>query len=145
MARLALTLPDCNLFSTDLPVRIRDINYGQHLSNDALMAMLHEARMQWLQSQGFESELRVGDKGLIMADAAIVFGNEAFYGDVLRIRLGAAEISRASFELYYDVSQQTRTIAQAKTTMVAYDYQRQQICSLPPALRTALERQGLEK
>lgn len=139
MARIELDLPSCDLFTVELPIRIRDINYGQHLSNDALMAMLHEARLQWLTQTGFPSEMEIDGKGLIMADAAIVFENEAFYGDVLLIRLGAAEISRASFELYYDISRQKQAIAKAKTTLVAYDYQKRKITSLPPALRAALE------
>ncbi|QLG87420.1 acyl-CoA thioesterase [Chitinibacter bivalviorum] len=143
MARLQLELPSCDLFTLELPVRIRDINYGQHLSNDALMALLHEARLQWLQHLGFGSETDVGGKGLIMADAAIVFKNEAFHGDVLQIRLGIDEISRASFELYYDVTHQTQTIAQAKTTMVAYDYQLKKTSKLPPALRAAIEPHGI--
>ncbi|WP_410498030.1 acyl-CoA thioesterase [Chitinibacter sp. S2-10] len=141
MARLELQLPPCLLFSTDLPVRIRDINYGQHLSNDALMAMLHESRIQWLKQHGFASELDVGGKGLIMADVAIIFKNEAFHNDVLRIRLGVAEISRASFDLYYDVSKEGVIIAQAKTTLIAFDYQNRKMSSLPQTLRTILEQQ----
>jgi acyl-CoA thioester hydrolase len=139
MARIQLQLPACDLFEAELPVRIRDINYGQHLSNDALMALLHEVRMQWLRQLGFQSECDIAGKGLIMADAAIVFHHEAFYGDVLRIRLGAAEITRASFDLYYDISHQSKTIAQAKTAMVAFDYEQRKICSLPTPLRSALE------
>ncbi|QLI82802.1 acyl-CoA thioesterase [Chitinibacter fontanus] len=139
MARVVLDLPACDLFTAELAIRIRDINYGQHLSNDALMAMLHETRLQWLAQLGFASEMDIDGKGLIMADAAIVFENEAFYGDVLLIRLGAAEISRASFELYYDISSQNQAIAKAKTTLVAYDYPQRKITSLPLALRAALE------
>ncbi|WP_373975695.1 acyl-CoA thioesterase [Chitinibacter sp. SCUT-21] len=139
MARLELDLPECSLFTAELAVRIRDINYGQHLSNDALLSMLHEARLQWLRSLNYTTELDIDGKGLIMADAAIVFKNEAFYGDVLRISLGVKEITRASFDLYYDISHQTQTIAQAKTAMVAYDYQLKKITSLPSVLRAVLQ------
>jgi acyl-CoA thioester hydrolase len=142
MARIELNLPECNLFSTELPVRIRDINYGQHLSNDALLGLLHETRVQWLRSLGFNSELDVGGAGLIMADVAMTFKHEAFYADVLRISLGVAEISRASFDLYYDVRHRAQTVAQGKTAMLAYDYQQKKICSLPAPLRAALEQQG---
>ena len=40
MARIKLDMPDNYIFSTELPVRISDINYGGHLSNDAMLSML---------------------------------------------------------------------------------------------------------
>ncbi|WP_231550567.1 thioesterase family protein [Chitinibacter sp. ZOR0017] len=143
MARFELSLPTCDLFFTELTIRIRDINYGGHLSNDALLALLHEARLQWLKQLGYADELDVGGKGLIMTDVAICFRQEVFHGQSLQIALGCAEVGRASFDLYYDVTQEGRPIAQARTGMAAFDYQRRKISSLPTPLRTALEPRGI--
>ena len=49
MARVKLQLPANFLFSTEIPIRISDINYGGHLGNDAVLSIVHEARIQFLQ------------------------------------------------------------------------------------------------
>lgn len=72
MARIKLTLPGKLLHSTQIPVRITDINYGNHLGNDALVSIIHEARMQFLQANHF-SELNAGGTSLIMSDLAVEY------------------------------------------------------------------------
>ena len=53
MARIKLELPDKFPFSTTLYIRIGDINYGGHLGNDSVLAMIHEARLRFLKKHGF--------------------------------------------------------------------------------------------
>lgn len=48
MARITLPLPENILFRTRLTVQIGDINYGNHLANDAVLRLCHEARIRWL-------------------------------------------------------------------------------------------------
>lgn len=48
MPRVKVALPVSFPFTTQLPVRITDINYGAHLGNDALLGLLHEARIHFL-------------------------------------------------------------------------------------------------
>ena len=48
MARVKIDLPQAFQFQTEIQVRISDINYGGHLGNDALLALLQEARVQML-------------------------------------------------------------------------------------------------
>jgi hypothetical protein len=45
MPRLKLELPAGFPFRTTLTVRVTDLNYGNHLGNDALLGLLHEARV----------------------------------------------------------------------------------------------------
>lgn len=65
MARLTLELPEHFAFYTEITVSIRDINYGGHLGNDAVLGLAHEARLRYLKSLGF-SELDIGGLGLTM-------------------------------------------------------------------------------
>lgn len=88
MSRIQIILPENFQFSTLLPVRITDINYGNHLGNDKVLSYVHEARLQFLNSIGY-SELNTGNGGLIMSSAAIQFKEEVFYGDILRISVTA--------------------------------------------------------
>ncbi|RMF54479.1 MAG: thioesterase, partial [Calditrichaeota bacterium] len=43
MARLKLTLPEKFHFTTELSIRISDVNYANHLGNDAVLSLIHEA------------------------------------------------------------------------------------------------------
>ena len=129
--RVQLQFPEAFSFQTEILVRVTDLNYGNHLGNDALLSMLHEARVQFLQNLGY-SELNVEGAGMIMADVAIIYKGEGFYGDKLTIKVTAAELSKYGFELYYHVlNQHGKEIAQAKTGMLCFNYETRKLMSLP--------------
>lgn len=141
MARLKLELPEFTLFLTCVEVRVTDLNYGNHLANQALLGLLHEARLRWLRQLGFRDELNVGDCGLVMSDAAVVFLREAFLGEVLTIELRRGECTRTGFDLYYLVTtgQDRQSVAQAKTFMTCFDYSTRRVKAIPPELHLALQ------
>ncbi|MFT3845076.1 MAG: thioesterase family protein [Lacibacter sp.] len=141
MSRIKISLPETFLFTTTIPVRITDINYGNHVGNDAVLSLIHEARMQFLAHYGF-TELNCGGAGLIMADAGIEFKKEIFYGDVLEIKVTASNFSSVGFDLFY-LLQKTNsnnmiTVAVAKTGMVCYNYESKKITSVPSDVKEKL-------
>lgn len=142
MARITIDLPEVFPFSTELEVRITDINYGQHLGNDAVLALAHEARVRFLSAHGM-SEKDVGGCGLIMADAAIVFQSQGCYGQRLRISMAISEPSAAGFDFVYHMcdAQTGAEVARVKTGMVCFDYARKRIARMPEALKAMLLRQ----
>ena len=134
MARIKLATPAQKIFSTEIAVRITDINYGNHVGNDAFVQLIHEARVQWLSSNNY-TELNIEGASLIMADLAVEYKAESFYGDVLQIEIAVGEISRAGFELYYQITT-TRDgknilIAKAKTGLVSFNYEEKKVRELP--------------
>ena len=134
MARIKLAIPAQKIFSTEITVRITDINYGNHVGNDAFVQLIHEARVQWLSSNNY-TELNIEGASLIMADLAVEYKAESFYGDVLQIEITVGEISRAGFELYYEITT-TRAgknilIAKAKTGLVSFNYEEKKVRELP--------------
>ena len=143
MARIKLTVPAKRIFSANIPVRITDINYGNHLGNDALVSLVHEARMQWLAGGNF-TELDTHGAGLIMGDLAIEYKAESFYGDQLIVSVAVADIQKISFDIYYEVSvlrkDRSIIIANAKTGMVSYHYTLKKVVGLPEEFRLFLEK-----
>jgi acyl-CoA thioesterase FadM len=141
MARIKIDLPDTFQYSTPFEVRITDLNYGDHVGNDKVLSFLHEARVRYLQSLGY-TEMNLEGIGMIMADAALVFKTEIFYGDSLLISLQPVECSRAGFELVYKIEKILDTkkeiAAVAKTAMICYDYRLKKITSLPEAAKNKL-------
>lgn len=136
MARIRLALPGEYIFSTRIPVRIGDINYGGHLGNDAILSIMHEARLQFLNQFGF-TELDVGGASLIMADSAIVYKSEGFHGQVISIEMNAVDFSNSGFDLFYRLtnSETGKEIAVAKTGMVCFNYDSRKVVPVPPAFR----------
>ena len=141
MARIKIDFPNDIIATIKLKVRIGDINYGNHVGNDSFVSFIHEARIQWLQQNNF-SEMDINGTGLIMADLSIEFKKEAHYGEDILIAISAGEISRVSFELYYQLSTERNHVAvllaKAKTGMVCYDYQNKKTVSVPDCLKKIL-------
>ncbi|MEI2750570.1 MAG: thioesterase family protein [Ferruginibacter sp.] len=77
MARIKLDFPDKVLGTVEIPLRITDMNYGNHLGNDALVSILHEARVKWLNNLNY-TELNVEGAGLIMGELVVSYLNEVF-------------------------------------------------------------------
>jgi acyl-CoA thioesterase FadM len=142
MARIKIDIPEKTIGTFIIPIRIADINYGNHVGNDAFVSIIHEARMQWLKQYDY-TELQVEGVGLIMSDLALEFKSESFYGDVVEVRLGAGDISRVGFDLYYQLfakrNNENILIANAKTGMVCYNYEAKKVAAIPEKLKTILE------
>ena len=133
MARIKIEITGNEMGTFTIPIRITDINYGNHVGNDAFVGIIHEARMQWLQQNGY-TEMNFAGAGLIMSDLAIEFKKETFYGDALIVKLYATEISKVSFDLLYEMlvmsEQNNVLVAKAKTGMVCFDYEQKKRISL---------------
>lgn len=124
-------MPERYAFSTQISVRIYDVNYGNHLGNDAIVSIMQEARLQFLKSIGC-SELDLFGASLIQADTAVVYKSEGFYGDVLSIEVQPNEFTKAGFDLYYRMTNQhQKLVANAKTGMVCFDYNARKIVAVP--------------
>lgn len=142
MGRIKIAIPSAPCKATiTIPVRITDLNYGSHVGNDAVVSILHEARMQFLATYGF-SEMEAGGTSLIMSDLAVSYKHESFYGDILSVKVFVGEISRAGFELYYQIftlrNEKELLIAEARTGMVCFNYTLKKVESVPDALKEVL-------
>ena len=141
MPRIKLELPAHFPFTTEIPVRITDLNYGGHVGNDSMLSLIHEARVRFLKHHGYD-ELNMAGVGLIMAEVTIEFKNELFYADKLRASVAASEFSRVGFDLYYRLEKQTDEkwipVSFARTGMVCYDYRLKKIAAVPKEVCTRL-------
>ena len=141
MARIRISLPQSFSFTTHIPIRITDLNYGGHVGNDAILSLIHEARMQYLHSLGL-TELQFAGVGLIMSDVAIEFKGEVFYGDILTARVTASEFSRVGFDLFYQFTKSKdgteSPVAVAKTGMVCFDYGNRKVAMLPEEAKRSM-------
>jgi acyl-CoA thioester hydrolase len=136
MERIKINLPERFSFSTNIQIRITDVNYGGHVGNDSFLSLVHEARLRFLASKGF-SEMDVMGVGLIMADAAIEFKKEMTYGDTVKISVAATGFDRIGFDLFYLLEVEkdgvTAIAGKAKTGMMCFDYTNKKKAAIPAA------------
>jgi len=136
MARIKIDLPEQFSFSTSIPIRITDLNYGNHVGNDAVLSIIHEARMQFLKNFGY-TEMEFAGVGMIMSDVAIEFKSELFYGDIVIASVTATGFSKMGFDIYYKLEKaaagKNELVAAAKTGMICFDYDKRKIVSIPEA------------
>ncbi len=140
MARLRLDYPEPTIFTHEVPVRITDLNYGQHLGHDTLVSILHEARARLFRAHDME-EGDVDGRGVILVDLAVTYRAQVFYGQVLRIEIGAGDITSRGCDLFYRVTDRDdgALVALAKTGIVFFDYDAGHIVGMPDRFRAVIE------
>ncbi len=140
MPRVKLTELSSYEYIHQLLVRVTDINYGGHLGNEALLALIHEARAAFLQTLGFNTLMKDEDLlGLVIADIAVNFKAEAFAGDQLMIECQIGEMTLKSFRLFHRIRRGEDIVALVETGLIAYDYQDRKTASLPKEFTQGLE------
>lgn len=139
MGRIKIELKEPSVFSCSIPVRITDLNYGGHVGNDTILSIIHEARVQYLESLGY-SELDLGGVSLIMGDVVIEFKSELFYGDAITASIYCGDFTAVSFDIIYSLESEKnkRPVAAAKTGMVCFDYKNRKVTRLPAEARQKL-------
>ena len=134
MNRIKIVLPEIFHFSTNLSIRVTDLNYGGHVGNDTFLSLIQEARQQFLRSHGYE-ELSIAGVGLIIADASIEFKRELNYGDIVKISVAATDFDKLGFDLFYKLEvvngEEIILAGRAKTGMLCYDYAQKKKVTVP--------------
>lgn len=139
MARIELQIPEHLPFECRIPIRITDLNYGNHLANDKVLSIIHEARVQFFNHFGY-SEIHAEGTSFIMGDCAIGYKNEGFYGQTLRVQVGAGDYTRVAFDIYYRlyIEETGQLLAEAKTGLVCFNYDNRKVQRVPEALKATL-------
>lgn len=143
MSRVRIDYPGPTLFVCEIPVRISDLNYGNHLGHDALISILHEARVRFFRNFEME-ELDVGGAGILLVDLAVAYKAQVFYGQVLKIEIAIGDVSSRGCDLVYRVTDRDSDtlVALAKTGIVFFDYEKNRVVSMPARFRAVVEGQA---
>lgn len=141
MERIKINLPGNFYFSTNIKIRITDLNYGGHVGNDSFLSLIHEARQQFLNHFGY-AELEIENVSLIMADAALEFKKELNYSDEVKISVAANGFDKYGFDIFYKLEiingSEISLAGKAKTGMLCYDYNSKKLMPVPGKLKATL-------
>jgi len=132
MARIKINPPKKFDFSTDIILRISDINYGGHLGHDAILSLAHEARVRFFTSNGF-TELNAFGPAIILSDAAIYYRSEGFYGDVVTVEIAVCDYLKYGCDLVYRMTNKVsgKEVAILKTGIVFIHYEKHEVAHVP--------------
>ncbi len=130
--RPKLILPDQFSFSTEMRVRISDVNYAGHLSNDRVLSIIHEARVRFLTQFGF-TEMDVDGAGTIMTDAVLIYKSEAFHGDQLIIEVATGDFHKFGCDFFYRITNRVtnKEVARGKSGLVFFNYKTRNMLPAP--------------
>ncbi len=127
-----MTLPQHNLFTHNMNVRIDDINFGNHLCHSKFTNIIHNVRALFLKSFGL-SESSCFGCGLIMLNLNVNYLSQCFFDDRLKIDLSIESVEKATVLFSYSVFNQTtnKVAAEAKTLMGFLDIERGKLKKVP--------------
>ncbi|WP_028080329.1 thioesterase family protein [Solimonas soli] len=137
MARLQLQFPeDAFVYRTTLTVRITDINAANHLSNDAMISMISEARAHFLFNHGI-TEPTDAQCGIIVTDLATMYRAEAHARDQLLFEIGVMDFNRYGGDIVFRISRPAdgSLIATAKSGFVFFNYRSKKVQPMPDDFR----------
>lgn len=137
MPRIKIKIPGPSLFSTQMQVRVSDLNYGHHLANDSVLTLCHEARVRLLKHLGL-SELDNDGTGLIMADSGVEYKSQASLGEIITVSVSIDNIRDVGFDVYYELVAENRLVARVKTGHVGFDYAAKRMVKLPAFILEAV-------
>lgn len=132
MARIKINPPKKFDYSTDISLRISDINYGGHLGHDAILSLAHEARVRFFTSNGF-TELNAFGPAIVLSDAAIYYRSEGFYGDVVTVEIAVCDYLKYGCDLVYRMTNKEtgKEVAILKTGIVFIYYEKHEVAHVP--------------
>jgi len=140
MQRIKIDLPDKFIFSTEISVRVPDVNFAGHLGNDSILSMVHEARIRFLKNWGF-SEVDTAGAGIIMFDAALQYKSQGYHGDILVFDVAVENFIKNGCDFIFKITNKVngKEIARAKTGIAFFNYQSNKLVSVPDKFRTLID------
>jgi len=130
MTRVKIKLDGPKVFSTQITLAVNDMNYGNHMGNDRVLYLAHEARLRFLESIG-ANELNCLGQSLIMSDAMIEYRGEGFRGDVVTIDVYLSHQHDYGFDLMYDMNVADKALARVKSGLLFFDYEKRKVAKAP--------------
>lgn len=140
MQRIKIDLPEKFLFTTEISVRVYDVNFAGHLSNDSILSMIHEARILFLRNWGY-SEVDTCGAGIIMFDAAIQYKSQGYHADMLLFEVTVDNFIKNGCDFFFKITNKEtgKEIARAKTGIAFFDYSQNKLVPVPAKFKSLVD------
>ncbi|MCL7929560.1 acyl-CoA thioesterase [Halomonas llamarensis] len=140
MERVTLDFPgEALIHRHPLAVRVTDMNYGRHLGHDALVSLLHEARLQALLALDLP-EWDLAGYPSVVVDLAVQYQSEAHCPDMLVVETAVPMPAGKALTVYHRVLKQDseQVVATARLNLLLIDPAQGRPVAIPEAVTQAL-------
>lgn len=139
MVRVHIELPDKFTFTTEIEIRMADVNMAGHVGSDRFHTILNEAQLKFLEAKGF-FDLAMGNVAMLNVDFAITYKAESFYQDILIIEAGASDFHKKGCDITYRAiaKKNGKEVAIAKTGLLLFDYKTRKTVSMTDEIKAVL-------
>ena len=123
-------------FVHEEPVRFRDIDAMGHVNNAVFLTYIESARAAYFWHLGIARSME--DLTLVVARVEIDFRAPVGFPEVVLVGVRAGRFGEKSFGLDHELRVRGELVAEARTVLVAYDYERAQTVEIPADWREKL-------
>jgi acyl-CoA thioester hydrolase len=117
-------------------VRFGDLDALGHVNNAVFLTYIESARVAYLFDAGAATSLE--DMSIIVAHIEIDFRAPVRFGREVEIAVRASRFGNKSFDLEYVLRVDGEVVAQAKSVLVGYDYEKRESRAIPDEWREKL-------
>ena len=120
-------------------VRFADLDGMGHVNNAVYSTYLEQARLAWFWSHDGDGADPMPLRDVILARTEIDFRSPAVFGDTVDIGVRPTRLGTKSFDLEYELRAGGRLVAEARSVLVGYDYDRAESVPIPDRWRRRLQ------
>jgi acyl-CoA thioester hydrolase len=106
-------------------VRFRDLDPMGHVNNAVYLTYMEQARILFLADRGASTD------SIIVARVEIDYRAPLRLGDTVEVGVRTGRLGTKSFDLEYELRAAGRTVAEARSVNVFYDYEQRTPAELP--------------
>lgn len=124
-----------------MAVRYADLDPQGHVNNAVYLSYIEQARIGYIQHLGLWDGKSYLDVGIILAEARVTYRSPILLSQPINVGVHVSRIGNKSFDMEYLIMREDKTqiLAQASTTLVTYDYHKQQTVSVPEEWRQIIQ------
>lgn len=118
--------------------RFSDLDPMGHVNNAVYLTWIENARIEFMRQLGAFDRPDTSEMTMILARAEVDFRAPLGFDAAVEIGVRAARLGTKSFDLEYELASGGRVVAEAKTVLVAYDYETNESREIPDTWRRQL-------
>ncbi|WP_016853697.1 acyl-CoA thioesterase [Halomonas smyrnensis] len=140
MERVKLEFPEADILHRHpLSVRITDMNYGRHLGHDAVVSLMHEARVHALAARSL-AEGDMAGYPCVAADLAVQYQAESRWPEALEVDTAIPAPGRRAIAVYHRIRRlaDDRPVATGRINLMLVDPATGRPVAVPDLVRERL-------
>jgi acyl-CoA thioester hydrolase len=118
--------------------RFRDLDSMGHVNNAVYLTWIETARIEFMRDLGAFERPATDEMSMILARVELDFRSAVAFGEGVEIGVRVGRLGTKSFELEHALVSGGRTVAEARTVLVAYDYDSNSSKEIPAEWRRRL-------